>query len=761
MKPATIPTKALLVFCLLFVFMFLLIIPQEMIKHPRSIGEALGVVRILGTNAPFFNPPLTNFSINQSNAFFYDVNCTDLDPLDPTVYTENFTGFAIDNSTGIINVSGFNQSLVGNHSIHFTCNDSFGLSDSAIINFEIIDTNEAPVLSPIGPQIAVEGEAFFLDVDATDPDLSALSFNAVTALFSIDSSTGIVSFIPTIGQIGNYTINFTVFDGEFYDFEIVSFRIVRGPFCGDDSCGSSETCATCPGDCGVCPDLPSTDSGGESSTSGEGGQSATTSSTSTGVSSIASGASQAPLFQCEERWECSDWSACSLDGLRSRNCLDLNRCNTQRDKPISLEQCEYQPTCFDGLQNGGETGVDCGGPCEPCLIQSCFDGLQNQGETGVDCGGPCKVCQEKEFTKAPFLEIPGIIKLPRSFPWLLLLIILIINMLTIVYDQYKIRKLRKLPFEEYQEEIRKYRPKRRKLYKFVLNTSFITLAAIFYIYIFSNDYKKMIYFSFIPIGAFAGIPFAVAYLIRYIEFHEYQYIKKVRHLKKTHIRELLQLIRQENEMLHDMEAKLKDTIMDLAKKHEFDDNKDLYTEINTIFEDLSLIRKKRESKMNLSHMTNEILDKIIVILESKNLQKACKEYPEYLSIKKELQYIEDNRDKDTSPEEDDLLEDIKELGMPYMKVVNESDKGLGSLYNALVDIYQYYMRTHGLIEGKDSEIMQVERSYSDKVKALSKKAPLMTKIQQNNTYARVYNGLVDLFNHYSKKHQLSKSLENV
>jgi hypothetical protein len=49
------------------------------------------------------------------------------------------------------------------------------------------------------------------------------------------------------------------------------------------------------------------------------------------------------------------------------------------------------PSCSDGVQNQGETGVDCGGPCPPCA-GTCVDGVQNQGETGVDCGGPCPPC---------------------------------------------------------------------------------------------------------------------------------------------------------------------------------------------------------------------------------------------------------------------------------------------------------------------------------------------------------------------------------
>jgi hypothetical protein len=33
-------------------------------------------------------------------------------------------------------------------------------------------------------------------------------------------------------------------------------------------------------------------------------------------------------------------------------------CNKKTEQPA--------PTCFDGIMNGGELGVDCGGPCAPC-----------------------------------------------------------------------------------------------------------------------------------------------------------------------------------------------------------------------------------------------------------------------------------------------------------------------------------------------------------------------------------------------------------
>jgi len=60
--------------------------------------------------------------------------------------------------------------------------------------------------------------------------------------------------------------------------------------------------------------------------------------------------------------------------------------------------CEGKPptfSCDDGQQNGDETGVDCGGSCDPCVVEpepTCEDGEKNQDESDVDCGGVCEAC---------------------------------------------------------------------------------------------------------------------------------------------------------------------------------------------------------------------------------------------------------------------------------------------------------------------------------------------------------------------------------
>jgi hypothetical protein len=57
-----------------------------------------------------------------------------------------------------------------------------------------------------------------------------------------------------------------------------------------------------------------------------------------------------------------------------------------------------ETTCSNGIQDGDETGIDCGGSCPACdvetatVVPTCTDEIQNQGELGVDCGGPCTVC---------------------------------------------------------------------------------------------------------------------------------------------------------------------------------------------------------------------------------------------------------------------------------------------------------------------------------------------------------------------------------
>jgi hypothetical protein len=79
--------------------------------------------------------------------------------------------------------------------------------------------------------------------------------------------------------------------------------------------------------------------------------------------------------------------------------------------------CDFAETCFNGVQDGFETGVDCGGGACPgcdgeecgadrdcasgvcrntaCQVPTCSDDVRNGGESDVDCGGPvCPKCAD-------------------------------------------------------------------------------------------------------------------------------------------------------------------------------------------------------------------------------------------------------------------------------------------------------------------------------------------------------------------------------
>ncbi|OQB05932.1 MAG: hypothetical protein BWY19_00711 [bacterium ADurb.Bin212] len=81
---------------------------------------------------------------------------------------------------------------------------------------------------------------------------------------------------------------------------------------------------------------------------------------------------------------CPPEESCS-DGI-------LNQDEEDVDCGGVCDPCPVAPTCSDGIQNGDEEGIDCGGSCDAC--PTCSDGIQNQDETGIDCGGSCPACEE-------------------------------------------------------------------------------------------------------------------------------------------------------------------------------------------------------------------------------------------------------------------------------------------------------------------------------------------------------------------------------
>ena len=96
----------------------------------------------------------------------------------------------------------------------------------------------------------------------------------------------------------------------------------------------------------------------------------------------------------------ADTDALDMQELAEPRCDDgiLNGSELGVDCGGFCEPCEDLISCEDGVQNGDEEGVDCGGEqCEPCNLEPehCSDRFRNETETDVDCGGPdCGPCSD-------------------------------------------------------------------------------------------------------------------------------------------------------------------------------------------------------------------------------------------------------------------------------------------------------------------------------------------------------------------------------
>lgn len=147
------------------------------------------------------------------------------------------------------------------------------------------------------------------------------------------------------------------------------------------------------------------------------------------------------FVSCYPDWNCSEWSACFPQGFAFRECIDLKNCNSSIFKPNITQPCTYEPTCFDGIKNGLEEGVDCGGFCETeCIIETCFDGKKNQGEEGIDCGGPCDLSCKSIKNETKLKDVADIPKTDsnRNFMGYFLFMLIALISLSVLYKLYTV-----------------------------------------------------------------------------------------------------------------------------------------------------------------------------------------------------------------------------------------------------------------------------------------------------------------------------------
>jgi len=264
-------------------------------------------------------------------------------------------------------VPSFNDA--GEHTLVFNVTDSKNLSTIHTWSIAVQNINRPPILIARIPnvEIPVDGgftfnlSNFFFDPDRTElhftinhqatPEREFIDYTRVT--FTFEGS--LVTAHGTVPWRSFITFNATDAGGIHTESNVAVFDVLNKtlpknpPFCGDTLCISPENCKSCSPDCGQCDSE-----------------------------------------LCEPQWKCPEWGPCTFSKFQYRTCTLLTECAVNVTRPPESQSCDYTATCFDNLQNGNETGVDCGYNCDAC--PTCDDGVLNQGETNVDCGGLCGAC---------------------------------------------------------------------------------------------------------------------------------------------------------------------------------------------------------------------------------------------------------------------------------------------------------------------------------------------------------------------------------
>ena len=191
----------------------------------------------LEINDTYFNPRLFPVSvpgdrIRSGKRFVHEVIAFDEDG-DFSLFGDDTPLFDVStvdtgsydrNATGYVNFTPLDGDI-GYYTINITANDTQGLWNSTIFRLNITD-NHVPYFTSIDDILTPENTRYTQDVEASDfdwQDQDELLFGDNTTIFDIDPDTGLIDF--SYPDVGNYSVNVWVYDGEYNVSRNISVNI--------------------------------------------------------------------------------------------------------------------------------------------------------------------------------------------------------------------------------------------------------------------------------------------------------------------------------------------------------------------------------------------------------------------------------------------------------------------------------------------------------------------------------------------------------
>jgi hypothetical protein len=445
-----------------------------------------------------------------------------------------------------------------------------------------------------------------------------------------------------------YDSNPTTIFGE-YHFSSGDYHFVNITFpelvCGDGFCDRLETCYDCEIDCFACNATSNQTTNttgnytgnetGDTSTNvtpSDGGGSSSGSSSGTDGSG---GASYSPTNDglqetpCVENWQCGNWSECSVIGVQNRSCYDSAGCGTYNSKPLEVQECVYEGSCFDNLINCHdglcEGGVDCGGPCDKkCSVFE--QPFQNITVTIPKFEIPKAVCEKKfDFTNPGF--------------WIFMVIIILSGIARYYIERYFVEKAKKNENLNALSRSRKVVGERRKTKIFIISMMFLAAGFLTYSYFFLLCPNIFFIYSWLLLLFIVIAPLAIYAISRDLAYNERVHFEKEKRLDDLHYQSLIKMIDLENTILADEENILSNKIYELSKNDEIKDVMFKYPEIKQIYKLMMELYDKYKEKKNPFDLEKDFCDTVNKLKQDVEFNKRITPYPELAEIFERLQRL--------------------------------------------------------------------------------------------------------------------------
>jgi hypothetical protein len=189
------------------------------VEDPRGCRAVRAFnLTVVNQNDPPWLDYIPNLVAYEDQRYSYRVNATDPDTRwgDTLTFSDDCGLFDIDPLDGSFSFVPSNAQ-VGRYLVEITVRDNQSVSAGRMFNLTVQNQNDPPEIEPIPPQTATQGKLWQVMARAGDPDQSTpqgdrLRFSDDSPLFDIGPDTGLVTFTPGNGHVGQWACNITVAD---------------------------------------------------------------------------------------------------------------------------------------------------------------------------------------------------------------------------------------------------------------------------------------------------------------------------------------------------------------------------------------------------------------------------------------------------------------------------------------------------------------------------------------------------------------------